>query len=328
MRNGLQALAVSVIALTFLTPSARADDRVPLKAGSVVASSGQGQRVAVAVSNADGARLAVRGTRWHTATLAGLRPNAVRFAQLENGAGLVAWDTTTAVYVRTWDRTGKIGAAHAVLSGVETVWEGDIDHPGWDLSANTSGTVVITAATPTGAVLATVRTPGEEFSAAQQLLASGERMPGLSISPIAADGTAVVSWGPPSEGPDVQPGHATGAAQSNGATFSAIAPPAPPASDPRVWLADGSRTVRVGADVVKLCGTACRNPQLFTWSSGKQVLVFRRNFNKSYTAVRGAGGTFAKPRFASDSAVPVWTAKPGVLQFVTARKGALYLTRR
>ena len=157
-------------------------------------------------------------------------------------------------------------------------------------------------------------------------------MPGLAVSPIAEDGSVVVSWGSHSNGPGVTNAIGACCAQRARDEFAPVSTPAAGADDPKVWtVLDDGRTVRLAADVVALCERArqgCRSPRLFTWSSGAQVLVFRRNFNRSYVAARGADGRFAKPRFASASAVPVWTAKPGRVNFVTSRGTTLYLTTR
>ncbi|MDA0159203.1 hypothetical protein OM076_02910 [Solirubrobacter ginsenosidimutans] len=319
------------------TATAHAAQRIPLAIGSdghsLTASSGQGQRLAVVVSRRTTTKLAVFGAhdRWRQVTLATRRPHAVRFARLEGGAGLVAWDAGDAVRVRTWDRTGKLGPQRTVLTGVNTVWEGDTQHPGWDLASNRSGTVAIAAPTLQGGVRVTVREPGEDFAAAQDLRASGDLQPAISITAIATDGTMVVTWRDQAPYQDVAPGDATGAAmrQQRGA-FAAIDPPAAH-EDPSVWVVEGSRAVHPADDVLALCQAAkqgCRDPQLFTWPGGRQVLVFRRNFDQSYTAVRGTDGSFGKPRFASVSRVPVWTSKPGRVNFIQARKGALYVTTR
>jgi hypothetical protein len=235
-------------------------------------------------------RVAVLGADWHQIKL-GNRPHAIHFAQLEDDAGLVAWDDGDAVKVRSWDRAGTLGPARAVLTGVETLWEGDTSAAGWHLSADRAGTVVIAApGLATDGVYATVRDPGRDFSAPQKLLAPSTPptpQPGLTVSPVAPDGTVIVSGGAHSEGPRCSRATRPAPRCAPAARRSSVRPSRPPR--PPIPRPGRPTTPRASASRMTSCPCAgatqgCRSPKVFTWSSGEQG--FRRNFDTSYIAPR------------------------------------------
>src|SRR5690349_16167578 len=130
MRNGLRLLTAA--AVLSLPPAAAAHgfeygDPVPILRGDRFdvreASSGPGHGTALHVWDADldarerrRAALPDAAGRWHRFTAAG-EPERVRLAQLDGGAGLVAWrDDSGAVDVRTWSRDGTLAAARPVIA--------------------------------------------------------------------------------------------------------------------------------------------------------------------------------------------------------------------
>jgi hypothetical protein len=250
--------------------------------------------------------------RWHRFTLAG-EPWGVRFARLERGAGLVAWDEGTSIEVRRWERDGTLDAPQTVLTGIDPAFSGQNDVASWGFSSDLRGTVAIAAPASDGSIYATVRDPGGSFSAPQRLRGSigasyPDDQPPLTVSPIAGDGTVTVAW----SGGLVPPGQATRLGRAT--AFGAATPPVPrPAPDPRVLEVDGSRSVRLAADVRALCPCAA---YLFTWG-GVRRLALRPNGHGWYVARPGAGGAFTRPRLATRDAFsfPVWSARPGVLDF-------------
>ena len=137
MLNGLRILTITSLLLAAPSAAQAAIPKLgdpirvtPTDAPRFVSStlSGQGQNTAIVLyrPNAPRNRYSVRYQdikhRWHVFTLVG-KPTAVRLARLDGGDGLVAWDDGTSVYARRWHRDGRLDAAKAVLTGVQTFVE-------------------------------------------------------------------------------------------------------------------------------------------------------------------------------------------------------------
>jgi hypothetical protein len=244
------------------------------------------------------------------------KPENVRLAP-----GLAVWDQGDAVYVRTWTPAGALAPARPVLTGVQTAWEQDFSGPAWDLTADDAGTVVLAAPGKTaGGILATYRDPGQEFVAPQRVAdyapaPTPAQAPRIALSPVAADGSVTLGWAEPTA---YWPGHLIAVRPPRGA----FGPPQPGPPDSNAVADPGTATVRLSAQINRLCNTpdgGCTGFKLFRWDDGRELLAFTvdRDGNPWYTATRQADGRFANPvRVYRDSALrPLWTPVPGRLAF-------------
>jgi hypothetical protein len=278
---------------------------------------------------------------------------------LGNGRGMVAWDAGDTIWVREWDRAGRLAPARAVLTGVRTVWEGDSDHPGWVMSSDDAGTVAIAAPTPAEGVHAAIRDPGGSFGRQHEVVppSDGARL-ALGISPPQADGGMRLWWSRDVLAEAPYPGEEQALRIGRRDRFGPPQPPVPP--ERRIvqapFLAElhrgtlgrlqpGTRTVATSADVAprirlsrrvwSLCaGLGCsRPPRLLRWGTRTQavaLLVRRERVRLLYIAYRRGDGVFDRPVLVrrGGGGIPVELRRPGRVGFVTRRSdtGLLFLT--
>jgi hypothetical protein len=132
-------------------------------------------------------------------------PMAIRLADLEDGGGMALWDdgANHRVLARSWSRDGTLGAPQSVLAQVMTANNVGFGSAQWEMSSDGAGTVVVATTGPTpeaaGRVFATLRDPGRQFGAPQELIPASEPAiidRQILVSPIASGGTVAISWGP------------------------------------------------------------------------------------------------------------------------------------
>ncbi|MEA2157364.1 MAG: hypothetical protein QOE11_3504, partial [Solirubrobacteraceae bacterium] len=259
-------------------------------------------------------------------------PQAVRLVALEGGAGMALWDEgrTQRVLARQWAGDGRLGAVQVVLSQVDTVRSGDFDAPQWRVRSDGRGTVVVasTGASPDRAasVFAALRDPVGGFGPQQELTPPATRgiddRP-VSVSPIAADGSVAVSWGPDS-------GNGLGGRAIRAGRAARFGPAVaqPFAGEPGLTaqnqsiLADDGTPITISPALARLC--PCTRPQVFRWGDGTRVLVFQilgtefaTEAGDWYVARAGAGAIFdaAVDATQNASSLPVRRARPGEIGF-------------
>src|SRR4051812_8827792 len=140
------------------------------------------------------------------------------------------------------------------------------------MSADRAGTVAVATTGPVpdaaGRVFATVRDPGGQFGAPQELTPANEPAivdREILVSPIASDGTVAVSWGP-GDG-DGLGGRAVRRARSARFDASMVVPFAFPlglTKTNRSIVGAGATPITIDAGVAHFC--PCRNTRVFTWS--------------------------------------------------------------
>lgn len=185
-----------------------------------------------------------RAHRFDLRTPRGTHPQAIRLVALEDGAGMAIWDDarSRSILARAWTREGRLGATQIVLAGVTTTRSSENDGPQWRLRADGRGTVVVaTTGLPPGdmgRVYAAVRDPGAPFGPQQELTRPPQPQVyqrQLRVSPIAADGSVAVAWGPENgEGPGavaIRAGRAARFRRARGAALRRRRP-APHADEP------------------------------------------------------------------------------------------------
>jgi hypothetical protein len=272
--------------------------------------------------------------RFDIPTRRGTYPEAIRLVALEAGGGMAIWDEqpTRRVLARSWRSDGRLGATQVVLSQVTTTHSAENDSAQWRVRADGRGTVVVatTGAAPHdgASVFAAVRDAGGDFAAQQMLTPPGETgvdQRQLSISPIAADGSVAVAWGP-------EHGEGTGGLAVRRGRSATFAPPAArtfsaelglSAQHRSVFTADG-QPVTISQRLARLC--PCVQPQVFDWGAAR-VLVFARTKGRSgiylrgwYVAHRNARGVFdtvVEATRNADSSLPVRRARTGEIGFAS-----------
>jgi hypothetical protein len=221
--------------------------------------------------------------RFDIHTPSGSFPQAVRLVAVEAGGGMAIWDesATQRVLARGWRSDGTLGATQVVLSQVTTIHSADNDTAQWRVRADGSGTVVVatTGASPhnLASVFAAVRDPGGAFGAPQELTPPGEIgiiQRQIAISPVAADGTVAIAWGPESGN------GAGGRAIRSGRAARFGAPAAGPftaevglSAANRSILGDDGTPITISARLARRC--PCVRPQVLHWGGGARVLVFQ-----------------------------------------------------
>ncbi len=271
--------------------------------------------------------------RFELPTRRGTYPQAVRIVALEDGAGMAIWDdgSSHSILARAWTRDGRLGATHVVLAGVTTTHSSENDGPQWRVRADGRGTVVVvTSGRPPddmGRVYAAVRDPGATFGAQQELTRPPQPQiyqRQLRVSPIAADGSVAVAWGPEyGEGPGggaIRTGRA--------ARFGAPVEQHYGAGDPLLTQtnhtvrADDGTPITISVRLARLC--PCIRPQVFRWGGGTRVLAFQTygsahayELGNWYVATSDRTGAFTDPRLATRNAssLPVRRATPGEVGF-------------
>jgi hypothetical protein len=255
-------------------------------------------------------------------------PMAIRFAGLEDGGGMVLWDdgANHRILARSWLRDGTLAATQTVLAQVTTENNIGFGGPQWQMSADGAGTVVVATTGPVpddaGRVIATVRDPGGQFGAPQELTPANEPAiidRRILVSPIARDGTVAISWGP---GEDVAgPG---GRAIRSGRSPRFDAPAVVPFAVPlgltktnRSILGPDAAPITIDAGVAHFC--PCTNARVFTWTGDVRVLAFQTDGGDWYVARGGRDGAFTGAVKATEhaAAVPMRRARPGEVGFAS-----------
>lgn len=250
-------------------------------------------------------------------------PQAIELVGLEAGGGMAIWDdaSTGRVLARHWTAGGELGATRVVLSQVATLDGAGFGTARWRARGDGRGTVVVatTGLGPTDAarVYASVRDPGGEFSARQELTRAGSPPAGrLDISPIAADGTVAVAWGPEYEDGTGARVTRAGRAASFGAPAAApyVAPVGLTRANQTILADDGS-PITISVRLARNC--PCLRPHVFIWPTGARVLAFSVLNGDWYVAAAGAGGVFYHSVRATtnEASLPVRRARPGEIGF-------------
>lgn len=259
-------------------------------------------------------------------------PQAIRFVALEDGATMALWDDTAGrrVLGRAWTADGDLGPLEVVLRDVNVVHSADNETAQWQVRSDRAGTVVVasTGAAPNdkASVLATVRDPGAGFGPARLLWAGGEPelyQRQVRISPIAADGTFLVAWGPEygdgAGGRAIRPGRAATFGPASPARF--VADRGLSAATPSAVLRDGEPVV-LAPELARRC--PCLQAAVLRWPGVRRLAVLlparsddELPAHEWFVARPGPDGAFGAPRRATRTAgaKPVRGARPGEVGF-------------
>jgi hypothetical protein len=262
--------------------------------------------------------------------------NGVVLTPVERGGGLAIWGEGGTIRARHWHRDGRLDAPVTVLTGMALLEyfsrSGELLRQ-WRVASDGAGAVTIAGpaepATAAGAISAAVRAPGSGFGPQQQVLPPdpAPRYPyttdSLAFVGLSADDAAVtITWQRSVTEGLYGSGRALLAAGSPTFGPPVAAPPAERAPDE--WRTRDSQVIRVAADVRAVCARSedgCGAPQVFEWRGARAMMAFSTD-GGTWFARRRADGRFANPRFAARAAgVPVWTAKPGRIEFWTLARG-------